>query len=155
MTYAARPLNKRPLRLPVPHDGVTTRLLSRILVYVSERLRFVCKPLLAVTSVRDAGPILWQVEVAPKDAERSKNALAPAFPCVELQRLKQKYDTALRIWGRFEFPLHNEPVGPAARQAERLQLKQKALKARNEASERLLAHREKCRICVIEAKLAK
>ena len=66
------------------------------------------------------------------------------FPCVELQRLRQQYETALRIWGRFEFPLHNESVGPAARQAEQLQLKERALKTRNEASERLLAHREKC-----------
>jgi hypothetical protein len=129
--------------------------LSRILVDVLEQLPFVYKALLAVTSVRDAGPILWQVEVALKDAERSKNALAPAFPCVELQRLKQRYETALRIWGQFEFPLHNEPVGPPARQAERLQLKQNACKARNEASERLLAHKEKCRICKIEVRLAR
>jgi hypothetical protein len=129
--------------------------LSRILVDVLEWLRFVYKALLAVTSVKDAGPILWQVEVALKDAERSKNALAPAFPCVELQRLKQKYETAQRIWGQFEFPLHDEPVGPAARQAERLQLKQKAWKARNEAIERLLSHKEKCRICKIEVRLAR
>jgi hypothetical protein len=71
----------------------TTRFLSRILVDELERLRFVYKAPLAVTS------FLWQVEVALKDAERSKNALAPAFPCVELQRLKQKYETALRFWG--------------------------------------------------------
>jgi hypothetical protein len=107
-----------------------------------------------VTSVRDAGPILWQVEVALKDAERWKNALAPACPCVELQRLKQQYETALRIWGEFEFPLHNEPVGPSEWQADRLQLKQKAWKAKNEASERLLAHREKCRICKIDVRRA-
>jgi hypothetical protein len=54
----------------------TTRLLSWILVDELERLRSVYKAPLAVTSVRDAGPILWQVEVALKDAERSKNALA-------------------------------------------------------------------------------
>jgi hypothetical protein len=72
------------------------------------------------------------------------------FPCVEVQRVKQQYENALRIWGQFEFPLHNEPVGPA----ERLQLKQGALNARNEACERLLAHRAKCRICMIDAKLA-
>jgi hypothetical protein len=83
----------------------------------------------------------------------SNCAMSNLFPCVELQRLKQQYETALRIWAQFEFPLHNEPVGPAERQAARLQLKQKALKARNEASERLLAHREKCRICVIESRL--
>jgi hypothetical protein len=76
------------------------------------------------------------------------------FPCVELQRLQQQYQTALRIWGQFEFPLHNEPVGPQGRQAEQLQLKQRALNARNEASERLLAHKEKCRICKLEVRLA-
>jgi hypothetical protein len=72
------------------------------------------------------------------------------FPCVELQRLKQQYQTALRIWGQFEFPLHNELLGSSARQAEQLQLKQRALNARNEASERLVGHSEKCRICKIE-----
>ena len=36
--------------------------------------------------------------------------------CVELQRLKQQYQTGLRIWGQFEFPLRNEPVGSPARQ---------------------------------------
>jgi hypothetical protein len=76
------------------------------------------------------------------------------FPCVELQRLKQQYQTALRLWGQFEFPLHKEPVGSPARQAEQLELKQKALNARNEASERLIAHRDKCRICKIEIRLA-
>jgi hypothetical protein len=76
------------------------------------------------------------------------------FPCVELQKLKQQYETALRIWDQCEFPLHNEPVGSPARQVEQLQLKERALKARNEASERQLAHREKCRICKIEVRLA-
>jgi hypothetical protein len=27
------------------------------------------------------------------------------FPCKELQRLKQQYETALRIWGQFELQL--------------------------------------------------
>ena len=60
-------------------------------------------------------------------------AMIGLSPCVELQRLQQQYQTALRIWGQFEFQLHNEPVGPQARQAEQLQLKQRALNARNEA----------------------
>jgi hypothetical protein len=81
-------------------------------------------------------------------------AMTNLFPCVELQKLKQQYETALRIWGQFEFPLHNEPLGSPARQAEQLQLKQRALNARNEANERLLAHREKCRICKIEVRRA-
>jgi hypothetical protein len=84
----------------------------------------------------------------------SNCAMSNLFPCVELQRLKQQYENALRIWGQFEFPLHNEPVGPAAGQAERFQLKQRALNARNDASARLLAHREKCQICKIEVRLA-
>jgi hypothetical protein len=75
------------------------------------------------------------------------------FPCVELQRLKRQYQTALRIWGQFEFPLHNEPVGPPAQRGEQRELKQRALNARNEASERLLAHGEKCRICKMEVRL--
>jgi hypothetical protein len=83
----------------------------------------------------------------------SNCAMGNLFPCVEWQRLKQQYENALRIWGQFEFPLHNEPAGPAARQAERLQLKQRALDARNKGCERLLAHRAKCRICKIETKL--
>jgi hypothetical protein len=82
-------------------------------------------------------------------------AMSNLFPCVELQRLRQQYENELHIWGQFEFPVHNEPVGPAARQAERLQLKQRALSARNEACERLLAHREKCQICKIEVRLAR
>jgi hypothetical protein len=80
-------------------------------------------------------------------------AMGNLFPCVELQRLTQQYQTALR-WGQFEFPVRNEPVGPPARQAEQLQLKQRALNARNEASERLLPHRETCRICKIVVRLA-
>jgi hypothetical protein len=82
----------------------------------------------------------------------SNCAMSNLLPCVELQKLKQQYQTALRIWGQFEFPIHNEQVGPPTRQAERLQLKERALKARNEASERLLAHREHCRICKVESK---
>jgi hypothetical protein len=85
----------------------------------------------------------------------SNCAMSNLFPCVELQRLKQQYENALRFWGQFEFPLHNEQVGPPTRQAERLQLKERALKARNEASERLLAHREKCRNCKIDHRKAR
>jgi hypothetical protein len=41
-------------------------------------VRFSYSALLAVTSVRDPGPVLWQVDFALKDADRSTNALAPA-----------------------------------------------------------------------------
>jgi hypothetical protein len=84
MTYAARPPNKKPLLFPVPHDDVTTRLLNWIreivesnheLVNVSERLRFSFKEQLVGASVRDTETILWQVELAPKDPERSRTRL--------------------------------------------------------------------------------
>jgi hypothetical protein len=87
MTYTARPPNKKPLRFPGPHDDVTTRLLNWVrgivqsnheLVDALERLRFSYKEHMAGTSVRDAERILWQVELALKNAERSNNALAPA-----------------------------------------------------------------------------
>jgi hypothetical protein len=85
MTYAARPPNKKPIRFPVPQDDVAARLLSWIrgtvqsnyeLVGALERLRHSYRALLAGTSVPDSEAILWQVEVALKDAERTKNALA-------------------------------------------------------------------------------
>jgi hypothetical protein len=100
------------------------------------------------------GPCWRNMSLALLLVDSSHCEMSKLFPCVELQRLKQQYQTALRIWGQFEFPLHNEPVGPPARQAEQLELKLRALSARNEASERLLAHRETCRICKIEVRLA-
>jgi hypothetical protein len=84
MTYATTSPNKKPLRFPVAPDDITNRLLSWIRGIVQSNhefadafLRFSYKALLAGTSVRDAEQVLWQVEVALKDAERSKNALAP------------------------------------------------------------------------------
>jgi hypothetical protein len=60
MTYAARQPNKKPLRFLVPHDDVTTRLLSwvRGIVQINQEfadafLRFSYKALLAGTSGRD------------------------------------------------------------------------------------------------------
>ncbi len=73
-------------------------------------------------------------------------------PYVGLQRLRLKYRTALRIWGQLEFPLHNEPVGASARQAEQLQFKAKSLERENEDCEHLLAHRENHRICKIKVR---
>ena len=71
MTYAARQPNKKPLRFPVPHEDVTTRLLSwvRGIVQINHEfadafLRFSYKALLAGTSARDGEPLLWQVELA-------------------------------------------------------------------------------------------
>jgi hypothetical protein len=87
MTYAPRPPNKKPLRFAAPHEDLHTRLVRWIrgvvqsnheLVDALQQLRLSYKALPAGTPVRDAELILSQVEVALKDAERSKNALGPA-----------------------------------------------------------------------------
>jgi hypothetical protein len=84
MTNAARPPNKKTLQFPVPQDDATTRPLSWIrgIVQINHAfadafLRFSYKALLAGTSARDGEPVLWQVELALKNAERSKKALTP------------------------------------------------------------------------------
>jgi hypothetical protein len=77
------------------------------------------------------------------------------FPCAELRDLKRRYASALRKWGLLEFPLHNEPLGSRAEQLDRLHLKLRAMEARNEAGERVLAHQEKCRVCKIEVEFVK
>jgi hypothetical protein len=79
--------------------------------------------------------------------------MSTIFPCAEFQELKRQYESALRLWGQYEFPLHNQPLVARAWQATQLRLKQKAVEARNKASERLLAHKEKCRVCKIEVRL--
>jgi hypothetical protein len=72
-----------------------------------------------------------------------------ADTCGELQQLKHQYETALRIWGEYEFPVPNAPVGTPAWQPEQLRvvLKQKALDARNAANERLVNHTLTCPLC--------
>jgi hypothetical protein len=85
LTYTTRPPNKKLLQFPVTQDDVATRLLNWIrgivqsnqeLVNALERLRLSFEALLDGTPVTDAKAILWQVEVALKNAERSKTALA-------------------------------------------------------------------------------
>ena len=85
MTDSTRPLKKKLLTLPVPQDDVETQLLIWIrgvvqsnheLVGAMKRLRNSYKALLAGKSVTDAEEILWQVEVALMDTERSKDMLA-------------------------------------------------------------------------------
>jgi hypothetical protein len=73
--------------------------------------------------------------------------MVAAGRCAELQQLKQQYESALRIWGEYQFPVHNEPVGTQARQSEQFQLKQKALDERNAANDRVLAHKLTCPLC--------
>jgi hypothetical protein len=67
--------------------------------------------------------------------------------CGELQQLKQQYEFALRVWGSYEFPLHNEPVGKLARPFEQIELKQRALDARNAANDSVLEHKLTCPLC--------
>jgi hypothetical protein len=75
--------------------------------------------------------------------------MGAADTCGELQQLKQQYEFALRIWGEYQFPVNNEPVGTQAWRSEqlRLHLKQKALDARNAANERVLDHKLTCPLC--------
>jgi hypothetical protein len=76
--------------------------------------------------------------------------MVAAGPCAELQLLKQQYESALRIWGEYQFPVHNEPAGTRAWRFEQLQLKQRALDERNAANDRVLAHKLTCPLCAAE-----
>jgi hypothetical protein len=75
--------------------------------------------------------------------------MCAADTCGQLQQLRQQYEFALRAWGEYQFPVHNEPVGTLEWQSEelRLQLKQKATDARNAANERVLDHKLNCPAC--------
>src|ERR1700722_16146069 len=73
--------------------------------------------------------------------------MVAADPCTELQQLKRQYESALRVWGQYEFPLPNQPVTTRAQRFEQLQLKQRALDTRNAAHDRVLDHRRTCPLC--------
>jgi hypothetical protein len=75
--------------------------------------------------------------------------MGAADTCGELQQLKQQYENALRIWGEYEFPVNNAPVGTQGWQPEQLRvlLRQKALEARNAANDRVLTHKLTCSLC--------
>jgi hypothetical protein len=77
--------------------------------------------------------------------------MVAAGTCAELQLLKQRYESALRIWGEYQFPVHNEPARTQAWQFE--QLKQRALDRRNAANDRVLAHKLTCSLCGAERKI--
>jgi hypothetical protein len=86
---STKPLNNKLLTLPIPQEDVETKLLLWIrgvvqsnqeLVGALKRLRHSYKALLAGKSVTDAEEILWRVEVALLDTERSMNVLASASP---------------------------------------------------------------------------
>jgi hypothetical protein len=85
MTNAKKLPDKKLLGFPASHDSVEAKLLGWIrgilqsndqLVEALEHLRRSYKVLQTGKSVPDASEILWQVEVALSDAQRSRNALA-------------------------------------------------------------------------------
>jgi hypothetical protein len=76
--------------------------------------------------------------------------MVAADPCAELQQLKQQYESALRTWVQYQFPLHKEGL---AWRLEQLQLKQKALAAKNAANDRLLYHKRTCPLCAADQTL--
>jgi hypothetical protein len=85
MTNAKKPPSKTLLGFPGSQDSVETELLRWVrgvvlsndqLVDALEGLRSSYKVLQTGKSVPDAAKILWQVEVALRDAERSRGALA-------------------------------------------------------------------------------
>jgi hypothetical protein len=84
MTNAKKP-GKKLLGFPGSQDSVETKLLRWVrgvvlsndqLADALERLRSSYKVLQTGKSVPDAAEALWQVEVALRDAERSRSALA-------------------------------------------------------------------------------
>jgi hypothetical protein len=85
MTNAKNPTDKKLLGFPGSDDSVERKLFSWIrgvvqsndqLVDALERMRRSYNLLSAGGSVPDVAEILWQVEIALRDAERSRNALA-------------------------------------------------------------------------------
>jgi hypothetical protein len=85
MTNAKNPPDKKLLGFPESQESVETKLFSWIrgvvlsndqLVGALERLRGSYKLLQTGKSVPDAAEILWAVEVALSDAEKSRSALA-------------------------------------------------------------------------------
>jgi hypothetical protein len=85
MTNAKKPPGKKLLGFPGSQDSVETKLLRWVrgvvlsndqLVDALEHLRSSYKVLQTGKLVPDAAETLWQVEVALRDAERSRNALA-------------------------------------------------------------------------------
>jgi hypothetical protein len=77
--------------------------------------------------------------------------MVTADPCAELQELKRQYESAHRVWGQYEFPLHNEQVGTRAQRLEHLRLKQKAVEERNAPNDRVLNHKRICPLFIDKA----
>jgi hypothetical protein len=68
------------------------------------------------------------------------------MPCLQLLQFKQQYDSALRAWGRYAFPLHDQTLEARSTQVP-LHLMLEASEKRNAASERLLDHQRNCLLC--------
>jgi hypothetical protein len=77
--------------------------------------------------------------------------MVAADPCAELRELKRQYESALRVWAQYEFPLHNVPVGTRAQRSEHLWLKRRALEERNAANYRVDDHKRICLLCARKA----
>jgi hypothetical protein len=89
MPHAKKPQPNRVLEFTMPRDGIGPQLVSWVrgvvksndeLVLALTRLRRSYKVLLAGKPDTDAEQVLWQVEGALQEAERSKNLLAQNTP---------------------------------------------------------------------------
>ena len=85
MPHANKPSNKKVLSFTMVKAGIESQLVPSIrevvtsnneLVLALDRLRRSYRMLLAGKPVTDAEEVLWQVEGALHDAERSKNMFA-------------------------------------------------------------------------------
>ncbi len=65
--------------------------------------------------------------------------------CPEYERLLQLYEAALRHWGRVLWSSKADVADIPERLAS--EMKQKAYNERNEAHERMRAHRQSCSVC--------
>jgi hypothetical protein len=66
--------------------------------------------------------------------------LASLLDPSEAAMLKRRYESALRVWGKYQFPLHNAPLLSAEERAAQMRLRQSALKARNAARKIISKH---------------
>jgi hypothetical protein len=75
MTDAVRQPNEKPPRFSLPHDDVTTRFFSGVRGIVQIYHEFAD----AFVWFSHKALLAWQIEPALKNAERYKNARAPAL----------------------------------------------------------------------------
>ena len=69
-----------------------------------------------------------------------------ALPCAELRTLNSQYDSALRVWGEYEFGLNGNLI-KSMLPAEAAQLKHEARLKRDIAGWHLADHKERCPLC--------